>query len=370
MDLSEIEHKRWLLQKIQYGMTTSRIFRAKVIENYDQLCLSLGNCDDASETIDAFPIQAGGAAVDAEDAFKNQSDNAKEKGKYISWTEEMDHCLTELLLEQVLLGNRLAKNFKAAAYTAALTVLNKKFALVLTKENIRNRLKTWRKQYGLVKELLSHSGFEWDERQKMVVSSDSKWNEYIKNFSELQIIVGNELGSRNCSGTGAKFVNPVQSYKDHAETPLNFMVDEEINDDSAGNDRQESTQWIWSRPSLSHSKQPDKRRLDSTQLSFYPKNLSKQPDKRRRVDEIMVELMSIIATNTGKIADALTENNNNVCLDEVFKMVQNIPGFDDDMIIDACEYLSSEESRARMFMKLDDRLRTLWLLKRLHGQGS
>ncbi|XP_058008906.1 uncharacterized protein At2g29880-like [Hevea brasiliensis] len=127
-----------------------------------------------------FNLAAGGAAVDAEDAFKNQSDNAKEKGKYISWTEEMDHCLTELLLEQVLLGNRLAKNFKAAAYTAALTVLNKKFALVLTKENIRNRLKTWRKQYGLVKELLSHSGFEWDERQKMVVASDSKWNEYIK----------------------------------------------------------------------------------------------------------------------------------------------------------------------------------------------
>jgi hypothetical protein len=57
----------------------------------------------------------------------------------------MDRCLTQLLVEQVMLGNKLEKNFKPVAYTAALTVLNDKFGLDSTKENIRDRLKTWKK---------------------------------------------------------------------------------------------------------------------------------------------------------------------------------------------------------------------------------
>jgi hypothetical protein len=119
-------------------------------------------------------------AVVAEETYYDQSDNANDRGKYISWTDEMDRCLTQLLVEQVMLGNKLEKNFKPVAYTAALTVLNDKFGLDLTKENIRNRLKTWKKQYRLVMELLSHCGFEWDERCKMVVANASDWNEYIK----------------------------------------------------------------------------------------------------------------------------------------------------------------------------------------------
>lgn len=50
-----------------------------------------------------------------------------------------------------------------------------------------------------------------------------------------------------------------------------------------------------------------------------------------------------MAADIGRIADALTENNKTVCLDELFEMVQTIPGFDDDLIIEACEYLSFDE---------------------------
>ena len=92
----------------------------------------------------------------------------------------MDRCLTEQLVEQVTLGNKLQKSFKPVAFRAALSVLNKRFPLDLTTENIKNRLKTWKKQYRLVKELLSQHGFEWDERQKMVIANDLEWRECIK----------------------------------------------------------------------------------------------------------------------------------------------------------------------------------------------
>lgn len=148
------------------------------------MCVIIG-CNDPPEssvniTENDLDLIAENEAVVAEETYYNEVDNAKDKGKYISWTDEMDRCLTQLLVQQVMLGNKLDKNFKPVAYMAALTVLNEKFGLDLTKENIRNRLKTWKKQYGLVKELLSHGGFEWDERYKMVVATDSDWNEYIK----------------------------------------------------------------------------------------------------------------------------------------------------------------------------------------------
>ncbi|KAK6925499.1 Myb/SANT-like domain [Dillenia turbinata] len=40
-------------------------------------------------------------------------------------------------------------------------------------------LKSWKKQYALVKELLAYNGFKWDEKQKMVAATSS-WNDYIK----------------------------------------------------------------------------------------------------------------------------------------------------------------------------------------------
>ena len=84
----------------------------------------------------------------------------------------------------------------------------------------------------------------------------------------------------------------------------------------------------------------------------------------------MLEMMSVMAADISRNADALSENNKTVCLEEVVEKVQNMPDFDDDLIIEACEYLCFDEKRALMFLKLDERLRTKWLLKRLRGQGS
>jgi hypothetical protein len=120
--------------------------------------------------------------MDAQDTNQQGTDITTEKVKSVTWTDEMDLCLTELLVNQVMLGNKLEKNFKTSAYIATVAVLNDRFNLNLTIENIKSRLRTWRKQYVLMKEMLSRGGFEWDEARKMVVATDSTWNEYIKVF--------------------------------------------------------------------------------------------------------------------------------------------------------------------------------------------
>lgn len=102
--------------------------------------------------------------------------------KNMMWTNEMDHCLSKILVEQVRIGNKnkLDNKLKPAAYTAAVSALNERFQLDLTKDHVRNRLKTWKKQYDILKELLDHRDFEWDETRKMVIANDYAWNQFVR----------------------------------------------------------------------------------------------------------------------------------------------------------------------------------------------
>ncbi|KAA0055954.1 hypothetical protein E6C27_scaffold319G00800 [Cucumis melo var. makuwa] len=75
--------------------------------------------------------------------------------------------------------------------------------------------------------------------------------------------------------------------------------------------------------------------------------------------------MTAMAANVTRIANALSDRP--TCLDQVFSVVRTMPGLDQDLILDACEFLSFDEKRVVMFMKLDERLRKKWLLKKLHS---
>lgn len=149
----------------------ARIFRNRFIQNYDQLFIIFGDSHEAAEPVDVIdvsPVRCGG--------------KAKDLGKNVRWTFEMDRSLGKVLVEQVILGNknRLDNKFKPAAYEAAVFAIKERFHLDLTKDHVRNRLKTWKKQYDILQELLDQRDFEWDERRKMVIANDSAWNEYVK----------------------------------------------------------------------------------------------------------------------------------------------------------------------------------------------
>ncbi|XP_042484106.1 uncharacterized protein LOC122064463 isoform X2 [Macadamia integrifolia] len=162
----------------------AKAFQARYIENYDELCLIFGN-DKLEESCSrngtelAIYLPAENEGGETFDTCQTRGDDPKEKGKYIVWTNEMDRCLTEILVNQVNKGNKKEK-FLNKAYLAAVKVINERFSLNLSKDHVRNRLKTWKKQYGMLKELLSLSGFQWDDERKMVVAHDYIWNEYLK----------------------------------------------------------------------------------------------------------------------------------------------------------------------------------------------
>ncbi|RVW90739.1 hypothetical protein CK203_046429 [Vitis vinifera] len=118
--------------------------------------------------------------IEATETSQIQSLSAQVQSKHVIWTKEMDGCLGKILVEQAKLGNKIDCDLESAAYMVAVTAINKRFQLDLVKEHIRNRLKTWKKQYGILSELLEQSGFGWDETRNMVVADDSAWEDYIK----------------------------------------------------------------------------------------------------------------------------------------------------------------------------------------------
>lgn len=138
---------------------------------------SVASCSDNDAEIDV-DLTVSKEGVDAGIVSEIQSDDRHTKN--LRWTEEMDRCLGKILVEQVRKGYKIDNILQREAYDRAVLALNEKFGPNLSKEHIRNRLRTWKKQYGILKELLSNPGFKWDEMRKMIVANDSVWDDYVK----------------------------------------------------------------------------------------------------------------------------------------------------------------------------------------------
>ncbi|XP_012843355.1 PREDICTED: uncharacterized protein LOC105963495 [Erythranthe guttata] len=101
----------------------------------------------------------------------------------------MDNHLATILTDQMAQGNKCdGDTWKAQALHAAVTYLNSKLHLNLTKDNIKNRLKIWKKSFNVVSDIQTkQSGFTWDEVRKLiVVTSDewSSWNSYVESHPD------------------------------------------------------------------------------------------------------------------------------------------------------------------------------------------
>jgi hypothetical protein len=55
-----------------------------------------------------------------------------------------------------------------------------KCTVELTKDNIISRSKTFDKHYVIVNNMLSQSGFGWDDDKNMISVEDDVWNNYAK----------------------------------------------------------------------------------------------------------------------------------------------------------------------------------------------
>ncbi|XP_057965962.1 uncharacterized protein At2g29880-like [Malania oleifera] len=95
------------------------------------------------------------------------------------WTPTRDAYLVELFIEQHNCGRTAYNEFKNEVYRSVTRDFNKKFGMNLEENQIKNRYNVMKKDYGVVKTLLSHTGFRWDETRQMVAADDKVWDSYI-----------------------------------------------------------------------------------------------------------------------------------------------------------------------------------------------
>ncbi|KAI3914120.1 hypothetical protein MKW92_047052 [Papaver armeniacum] len=92
-----------------------------------------------------------------------------------TWTPPMDRLFIGLMADQVLDGQ-----FSKHAWTHIVDSFKQSFGSSFTKDVLKNRIKTLKKNYVVVSTLRGQSGFGWDQSREIVVADDAVWDDYIK----------------------------------------------------------------------------------------------------------------------------------------------------------------------------------------------
>lgn len=90
--------------------------------------------------------------------------------------------------------------------------------------------------------------------------------------------------------------------------------------------------------------------------------------KKARIDEeSMLNVLREMASAVSCLVEKKkVDNKNLIDIKDVIEGVQSLPDMDDDLILDACDYLE-DDKKAKTFLALDFKLRRKWLIRKLRS---
>ncbi|XP_058084107.1 uncharacterized protein LOC131231819 [Magnolia sinica] len=109
----------------------------------------------------------------------------------------MDNALVDALVEQVNLSRKSDVSFKPEAYKATIAEISVRCGVHLENKHISNRLRTFKKFYWAVKDMLNTSGFGWNPVVKMVIATDDVWEAYIASHPYAERVQGKHINRYN-----------------------------------------------------------------------------------------------------------------------------------------------------------------------------
>ncbi|KAL4184075.1 hypothetical protein AMTRI_Chr11g158230 [Amborella trichopoda] len=103
-------------------------------------------------------------------------ESASSKAKKIQWTHRMEIGLLDALVEQVEPCGKPEKDFKPPQWNSVEKSFTKATGMALRRENCKNRLKSWGKNYPTV--IINHNRFGWDSVRQTVTGNED-WDQCI-----------------------------------------------------------------------------------------------------------------------------------------------------------------------------------------------
>ncbi|KAI9080308.1 hypothetical protein K1719_037702 [Acacia pycnantha] len=239
----------------------------------------------------------------------------------------MDHYLINLMLAHVHKGNWVDGVFSKQAWMEMISSFNENFGFDYSVEILKNRYKTLRRQYNVIKSLLRLDGFVWDDARQMVTADDCLWQDYIKVRPDARLFM----------------TRPVPYFKD-----LCVIYDptfEEKDSERQDLDRRNSVE----DRSMEASETSPSQAVSSC-IECHGSNVW--------------DLTHTISSLSTKRSD-----DNSVPIEIVIEAVQELLDIDEDLVLDACDFLE-DEKKARTFLALDVKLRKKWFLRKLQTSFS
>ncbi|XP_044502905.1 uncharacterized protein LOC123223672 isoform X2 [Mangifera indica] len=291
------------------------------------------------------------------------------------WQPPMDRYFIDCMLEQVQKGNRIDGVFRKEAWIEMIASFNAKFGFSYDVEILKNRYKTLRRQYNVIKNLLDLNGFVWDDARQMVTADDYVWQDYVKThtdarqfmtrpvpyFKDLCVICGDvSVDESDCFSIQDLEMQNVHEVKFHGVPNNSQSPVASISCEDEVGDFLESAH-AGSKSVVCSSK--NKRQFENLSDSAYLKKLRCKEECMYNAPHEMAAAVSCLSADR-KNGD---ENSNIVPIETVIAAVQALPDMDEDFVLDACDFLE-DEVKAKTFMALDVKLRKKWLLRKLRPQ--
>ncbi|KAK1427003.1 hypothetical protein QVD17_15685 [Tagetes erecta] len=318
--------------------------------------------------------------------IKNEAnENASDKENF-KWTEYMDNAFIQSMLTQQDNGYRINGTFTPQAYKNMVEELSTKLQMNLTKNHLKNRLKTLKCHFSSWYDMFrgtSLSGFSWNPETQLIEAEDEVWEKLIDtkpdaatlktkkvtNFNEMVELFAKDRAS------GAKAKTAKEKYvrlqkNENLQTETVPDVDEFL----AANDVILESQY---------NIDDDVQVIDL--MSSLPEQSSsaKKYKSRKRKVEQDEDLTSMIKVSVGSLANVIAEGNkiiqetNNILErvyhreytgEEIYNGLEPM-GLESHEIARALNYLAANQAKARMLFSCPPQIQ-LGVLRDMMGSRN
>ncbi|KAF4358676.1 hypothetical protein F8388_005616 [Cannabis sativa] len=244
--------------------------------------------------------------------------------------------------------------------------------------HIESRIKNLKGKYSCLAELLSLSGFSWDNEHSLLLCEKSAFDEYVKKRKDASGLYGkpfpyyNKLaeiyGRDRATGTNAGNADDdEEEIRQNDATGVKFGVDDNIDD---GEDDEEIDEF----DGVSHTQQSTNMHRRSTESTT--SNQQRGKNKKTKVmDEIstnvgaLADSISNIVPKFQGLIDAISDKDVAEMQTNLFTEISKINGLTPMQCIQATNILAKEPPLMRVFYAISDEMKLLYILNMLQNDA-
>lgn len=265
------------------------------------------------------------------------------------WSYPMEQYFVDLMLEQVLHGNKIDNEFGEQAWAHMTLSFKEKFGLQYEQHILENRYLSLMKQYIEISNLLNEEGFLWDEASHTIVGDSDTWESYAKEHPEAVSYKDKVVRyySELCAIFGPADLVDVKASSEMVmeldQHPVDMKVDKYSGDLPV---------------TLLETEIYDQVRKRTASTSLESCNKAQKTGKKKAQGTY---------TNVTSMATELVNKeagNKYFAIESAIDALQAISDIDDEPLLEGCDLLE-DERKAKTFLALDATLRKKWLLRKL-----